>query len=291
MSLFGRRKPGFSKEVELRPEDITDEFSDRNDPAMIRDSNPKEEKAEMAARAQAVMDGAAAPCAEVVPTGAQTPAEAPDLAQQAAAEGRTVDLFDYMDSLPEVEDPFPPSEEEPEEQPEPEKKPGEVLAEYIRERSRAAHLTPRGPLEEEEPQLEELLTEMRSLESCADIRSVKGSKDEYFYSEEIMANNYAMIAMLVYEKNLPHTVAHMVRFNCKTYPSPTPLYHFMRSPYNYTQPQLEQALRMIKSGKDTQDIKTVEAFNGVLYMYSTEIMSERYAKALADGNEAGEADF
>ena len=48
---------------------------------------------------------------------------------------------------------------------------------------------------------------------------------------------------------------------------------------------------MIRSGEDTQDIRTVEAFNGVLYMYSTEIMSERYAKALADGNEAGEADF
>ena len=79
MSLFGRRKPGFSKEVELRPEDITDEFSDRNDPAMSRNSNPKEEKAEMAARAQAVMDGAAAPCAEVVPTGAQTPADAKPL--------------------------------------------------------------------------------------------------------------------------------------------------------------------------------------------------------------------
>lgn len=291
MSLFGRRKPGFSKEVELKPEDISGEFSDRNDPAMSRNSNPKEEKAEMAARAQAVMDGTAAPCAQAAPTGAQTPAEAPDLAQQAAAEGKTVDLFDYMDSLPEVEDPFPPSEPEPEAQPEPERKPGEVLAEYIRERSRAAHLTPRRPLEEEEPQLEEMLAEMRALESCADIRSVKGSKDEYFYSEEIMANNYAMIAMLVYEKNLPHTVAHMVRFNCKTYPSPTPLYHFMRSPYNYTQPQLEQALRMIRSGKDTQDIRTVESFNGVLYMYSTEIMSERYAKALADGNEAGEADF
>ena len=59
MSLFGRRKPGFSKEVELRPEDITDEFSDRNDPAMQRNSNPKEEKAAYAARAQAVMDGTA----------------------------------------------------------------------------------------------------------------------------------------------------------------------------------------------------------------------------------------
>lgn len=91
MSLFGRRKPGFSKEVELRPEDISDEFSDRNDPAMQLDGNPKLEKAEYAARAQAVMDG----------TATAEAANAPDLAQQAAADGRTVDLFDYMDSLPE----------------------------------------------------------------------------------------------------------------------------------------------------------------------------------------------
>ena len=310
MSLFGRRKPGFSKEVVLRPEDMTDEFSDRNDPAMQRNSNPKEEKAELAARAQAVMDGTAIPggaaipsgaavpggaapsaCAEGAPSGVQAPAEAPDLAQQAAAEGRTVDLFDYMDSLPEVEDPFPPSEPEQEAPPEPERKPGELLAEYIRQRSRAAQLTARKALEAEEPQLDEMLAELRGLESCADIRSVQGGKDEYFYSEEIMANNYAMIAMLVLEKDLARTVAHMVRFNCRTYPSPTPLYHFMRSPYNYTKSQLEQALRVLKAGKDTQDIKTVVAFNDVLYMYSTDVMSERYAKALADGNEAGEADF
>lgn len=310
MSLFGRRKPGFSKEVELRPEDITDEFSDRNDPAMQRNSNPKEEKAAYAARAQAVMDGTAIPggaaiaggaavaggaapaaCAESTPSGADTPAGMPDLAQQAAAEGKTVDLFDYMDSLPEVEDPFPPSEPEPEAPPEPERKPGELLAEYIRERSRAAQLTARKALEAEEPQLDEMLEEVHGLESCADIRSVKGSKDEYFYSDEIMANNYAMIAMLVLEKDLARTVAQMVRFNCKTYPSPTPLYHFMRSPYNYTKPQLEQALRVLKRGEDTQDIKTVVSFNDVLYMYSSDIMSERYAKALADGNEAGEADF
>lgn len=279
MSLFGRRKPGFSKEVVLRPEDITDEFSDSNDPAMQRNDNPKLEKAEYAARAQAVMDGSAA--AEA--------ANAPDMAQQAAADGRTVDLFDYMDSLPEVKDPFPPSEPEPEPEPQPERKPGEVLAEYIRQRSGAAHLTPRKALEAEEPQLEEMLEEMRSLESCADIKSVAGAKDEYFYSDEVMANNYAMIAMLVLEKNIARTVAHMVRFNCKTYPSPTPLYHFMRSPYNYTKPQLEQALRVLKADKDTQDIKTVVAFNDVLYMYSTDIMSERYAKALADGNETEEA--
>ena len=279
MSLFGRRKPGFSKEVELRPEDISDEFSDRNDPAVQRYDNPKQEKAEYAARAQAVMDGMAAAGA----------ASAPEAAQQDDQEGKTVDLFDYMDSLPDVEDPFPPSEPEPEPEPQPERKPGELLADYIRSRSTVAQLTPRKALEADEPQLEEMLEEMRSLESCADIRSVQGAKDEYFYSDEVMANNYAMIAMLVLEKNIARTVAHMVRFNCKTYPSPTPLYHFMRSPYNYTKPQLEQALRVLKADKDTQDIKTVVAFNDVLYMYSTDIMSERYAKALADGNETEEA--
>lgn len=281
MALFGRRKPGFSKEVELKPEDITDSFSDLNDPAMVRNSNPKEEKAALAARAQAVMDGTA------VPASAE---DAPDLAQQAAAEGKTVDLFDYMDSLPEVNDPFPPSAPDPEPAPEPERKPGEMLAEYIRERSRAEQLTPKKPLAAEEEHLEELLEEIHSLESCQDIKSVQGKKDEYFYSDESMANNYAMIAMLVLEKDLPRTIAHMVRFNCKTYPSPTPLYYFMRSPYNYTKTQLEQALRMIQKDPDTADIQTVTTYNDVLYLYSDKIMSRKYAAALADNGEVGEGD-
>lgn len=280
MALFGRRKPGFSKEVELRPEDITDEFSDRNDPAMVRNSSPKEEKAEYAARAQAVMDGTAVSASD---------------AQKAAEGGEKVDLFDYMDSLPEVEDPFPPSEDPmvpdpnaPQEQPE--RKPAELLAEYIRNRSAAAQLTPKKPLAEEEPQLEEMLTEMHAEESCQDIVSVEGKKDEYFYSNENMANNYAMIAMLVLEKDLPRTIAHMVRFNCKTYPSPTPLYYFMRSPYSYTKTQLDQALRMIQKDPQTADIQTVTAFNGVLYMYSDKIMSQKYAKVLADDGETMEGD-
>lgn len=280
MALFGRRKPGFSKEVELRPEDITDEFSDRNDPAMVRNSSPKEEKAEYAARAQAVMDGTAVSASD---------------AQKAAEGSEKVDLFDYMDSLPEVNDPFPPSENPmipdpnvPQEQPE--RKPAEMLAEYIRSRSAAAQLTPKKPLAEEEPQLEEMLTEMHAEASCQDIVSVQGNKDEYFYSNENMANNYAMIAMLVLEKDLPRTIAHMVRFNCKTYPSPTPLYYFMRSPYNYTKTQLDQALRMIQKDPETADIQTVTAFNGILYMYSDKIMSQKYAKALADDGETVEGD-
>lgn len=283
MSLFGRRKPGFAKEVEMRPEEIPGEFSDRNDPAMHReDENPKAEKTAMQRHAQAVIDGLTEG-PEASPT--------PDLAQQAAAEGKTVDLFDYMDSLPEVDDPFPPSGDAPEAEPEAEQKPGEVLAAYIRERSRAAQLTPKKPLLAEEPELDAMLAEMRGLDSCRDIVSVQGAKDEYFFSEEVMAHNYAMIAMLVEEKDITRTIAHMVRFNCRTYPSPTPLYYFMRSPYNCTKPQLDHALEMLRRREDMQDIQNVTAFNGVPYLYSEEIMSRKYAQALANDGEAGEADF
>ena len=273
--LFGRRKPGFSKEVELRPEDITDEFSDRNDPAR-QDANPKVEKGEMGDRAQAVINDTAAQ-------------------ESGGRADPKMDLFDYLDTLPDVEDPFPPSEDpmipNPDQENLVERRPGEMLAEYIRERCRSVQLTPRGPLAEEEPDLDEILSEMRSLEACRDIKSVKGQKDEYFYSDEIMANNYAMIAMLVLEKDLPRTVAHMVRFNCRTYPSPTPLSYFMRTPYSYTKPQLDHALRMIEKNPDMQDIRAFTTFNGVVYLYAEGIMSRKYAQALADGNEKGEANF
>ena len=199
--LFGRRKPGFAKEVELRPEDIVGEFSDRNDPAR-QDQNPKFEKNEMGDQAQKVIDGTA----------------------KSAAENEKVDLFEYMDSLPEEPDPFTPSEnpmiEDPNAEPEMvELKPGEMLAEFIRERTRSVNLTPYKELAKEEPLLDEMIAEMRSLENCQDIKSVVGEKDEYFFSIDIMAKNYAMISMLVYEKDLPRTLATMTRHNCKVYPS------------------------------------------------------------------------
>lgn len=275
--LFGRRKPGFSKEVELKPEDISGEFSDLNDPAR-QDANPKTEKKEMGDRAQAIIDGTA------VSTAAQK------------AEAATVDLFDYMDSLPEVADPFTPSEEPMIEDPNEEKETdvqmsqGEMLAEYIRERTRAVQLTPKKPLAEEEPELEEILAQMHELESCRDIRSVKGQKDEYFYSDEIMANNYAMMAMLVYEKDIPHTIAQIVRHNCKIYPAPTPKDYFMRHPFYYTIPQIDHAIRMIGKNEAYRDIKTLETWNKQTYLYSEETMSYKYAYALADDAETSEGD-
>lgn len=273
--LFGRRKPGFAKEVELKLEDISGEFSDRNDPAR-QDANPKFEKDEMAAAAQAVMNGTAAEA--VVPS-----KDAP------------VDVFDYMDSLPEVHDPFEPSENPMIEDPNAEMdytqlKEGEILANFIRERTQGVSLTPRKALEEEDPTITDTIDEMLSLESCQDIRSVKGQKDEYFYSIEYMAKNYAMIAMLVYEKDIPHTIAHMVRFNCKTYPAPSPLEYFMRSPFSYTKPQLDHALHMIEQNEAYKDIKVLHTWNNQRYLYSEDVMTKKYAQVLADDAETSESD-
>ena len=165
-----------------------------------------------------------------------------------------------------------------------------MLADYIRERTRGVNLTPRKPLEEEEPLLDEMIAEMQSLEGCQDIRSVKGQKDEYFYSTQYMANNYAMIAMLVYEKDIPHMMATLTRHNCKVYPAPTPLYYFMRQPFNCTKTQLDFAVKKMMENEQYADIKTLETWNGETYLYAEKIMSKKYAQALADDSETSEAD-
>lgn len=273
--LFGRRKPGFAKEVELKPEDISNEFSDRNDPAR-QDQNPKYEKEEMAAAAHAVIDGTAKPAGE-------------------PSKDAPVDVFEYMDSLPEVPDPFEPSEnpmiEDPNAGPDYTMlKEGEILANFIRERTMGANLTPRKPLEEEDPTIGDTIEEMLSLESCQDIRIVKGQKDEYFYSFSYMAKNYATIAMLVYEKDIPHTIAHMVRFNCKTYPAPSPVEYFTRHPFSYTKPQLDHAIRMIQQKEEYKDIKVITTWKGNEYLYSEDVMTKRYAQVLADDADTTEAE-
>ena len=70
MALFGRRKPGFSKEVELKPSEIPGEFSDALDPAVNKElDNPKLEKREMQQQAAQAL-GETPPVA---------PAEKPDM--------------------------------------------------------------------------------------------------------------------------------------------------------------------------------------------------------------------
>lgn len=262
MSLFGRRKPGFAKEEELKPGEIPGEFSDAVDPAVKRsDLNPKHrEKEEFAAKAQAVMEEETAGGAE---------------------EGKQ-DLFDYMESLPDVEDPYPPFAPEPEKQPEPAPTQAQVFASYIRERTRAAMLTPLALLRSEVEEADKLLEEMEKDESCQAVVKIEGEKDVYYYDSGLMTRNYAMIAMLIADKDIERTIAEMVRWNCRTYPSPTPVDYFKRHPYYLTRVQIDLALSHIEKSERFADIKRFVSKKGVLFLYSENVMSQRYAKSLAD---------
>lgn len=198
----------------------------------------------------------------------------------------STDLLAYMESLPEAEDNW---ESEPEQEPEPEPDSewtkARDVAEYIRLRTRGIELTPLLALLEEIEDFREIQKDWAADETCADIVFVSGNKDDYYYSNQFMSDNYAMIAALVFEKDIPRTIAEMVRFNCKTYPVPTPWNYFERSPYLYSTAQITRAVAVIENENEYEDIKSLKNNLGELFFYSTEYMSCRYAKALADVDE------
>lgn len=199
-----------------------------------------------------------------------------------------MDLLDYLDTLPDDENLADIKVEEIIEEEIVPKTEWQLLAEFIRLRSGAANLTSKASLEKEDQDLEEILSSLAEDDTCADIKTIKGDKDIYYYSEEFMSDNYAMIELLVHEKDVAKTIAKMVRWNSKTYPCPTPIYYFNNSPYLLTDAQIERALSKVKNTEEYKDICELKTGNDVRYLYSTETMSEKYARALAEDVEFGE---
>lgn len=62
----------------------------------------------------------------------------------------------------------------------------------------------------------------------------------------------------------------------------------MASPYNMTKAQIDVALDMIKRREEYADIQETQSFNGKRYLYTSDRLTAKYAKALADFAEEGE---
>lgn len=164
----------------------------------------------------------------------------------------------------------------------------QMLADFIRQRSNGGYLTKKSALEAEDENLKGLLDELKADETCQDITTIDGNKDVYFYSVDYMSDYYAKVAMLIEEDDLQRTIATIVRENAKIYPSPTPTLYFTQSPYNYTETQVNNALKKIMENEEYSDIQELTIENDINYLYSTLHMSEKYAKALAEEAERGE---
>ncbi|MFT4105820.1 MAG: hypothetical protein QM657_08665 [Lacrimispora sp.] len=207
-----------------------------------------------------------------------------EIAKAAGEESDKPDLLEYLTSLPEAEDEFAEfaesNDQEPEEEGEEMTEAGR-LADYIRIRSGAGSLTGYSSLKEEIEEADRLLEEIREDENCKDIACKEGKKDRYYYSQQNMSDNYAMIAALVEDKDLAATMVHMVRFNSKTYPAPTPLSYFERHPYYATKPQIERAYQVLSGREENGDIQRFTNNRNSDFLFSTQSLSPKYAKALA----------
>ena len=308
--LFGRRKPGYTTTVDgaADPEQVV---LDLQKAEMAAKKKPKAEvfsidaASETARRLKetgSTFDGSAAKAGEDVMAVVEretselaakqqaaeaTPeaAEAPAVPEGTDAADAKPELLDFLAAAPDAEnDPYAdqPTKTAPEL---PELTPAQQLAGYIRSRSAAALVTAHAQLASEVENADELLAQMPQDPQCEDIVSRTGAKDTYYYSSANMSDNYAMIAQLIEDRDLCVMFAEMVRFNARIYPSATPLRYFQRSPYGLAPDEIEQTWKTMQGRPEFADIEELTNNQNERFLFSTQYLTRRYAKAISDVDE------
>ena len=308
--LFGRRKPGYTTTVDgaADPEQVV---LDLQKAEMAAKKKPKAEvfsidaASETARRLKetgSTFDGSAAKAGEDVMAvveretselaakqqaaeAAPEAAEAPAVPEGTDAADAKPELLDFLAAAPDAEnDPYAdqPTKTAPEL---PELTPAQQLAGYIRSRSAAALVTAHAQLASEVENADELLAQMLQDPQCEEIVSRTGAKDTYYYSSANMSDNYAMIAQLIEDRDLCVMFAEMVRFNARIYPSATPLRYFQRSPYGLAPDEIEQTWKTMQGRPEFADIEELTNNQNERFLFSTQYLTRRYAKAISDVDE------
>ncbi len=308
--LFGRRKPGYTTTVDgaADPEQVV---LDLQKAEMAAKKKPKAEvfsidaASETARRLKetgSTFDGSAAKAGEDVMAvveretselaakqqaaeAAPEAAEAPAVPEGTDAADAKPELLDFLAAAPDAEnDPYAdqPTKTAPEL---PELTPAQQLAGFIRSRSAAALVTAHAQLASEVENADELLAQMPQDPQCEDIVSRTGAKDTYYYSSANMSDNYAMIAQLIEDQDLCVMFAEMVRFNARIYPSATPLRYFQRSPYGLAPDEIEQTWKTMQGRPEFADIEELTNNQNERFLFSTQYLTRRYAKAISDVDE------
>ena len=290
--LFGRKKPGFTEKLyKATGAGVSSKAASEETEENSTVDAAKEAKSREIEQSNASNGKTFSAAEETNKTGKEAATEVDyehetreEAKNRMNAQGKR-ELLEYLDSMPDVPDDEMEEAlawEEEKKKEEQKLTPAQELADYIRKRTKGSQLTTLSSILKEVPDAEKRLDEMEKDETCQDIVSKKGEKETYYYSQEFMSDNYAMIAVLVEDKDLPKTVAEMVRFNCKTYPAPTPIEYFERSPYSYTKAQIERAYSIIQGRPEYQDVHAFHNSVGATYFFSEKEMHEKYARSLAE---------
>ncbi len=284
--LFGRRKPGFAEPIETNGETAETVLKAVQDTEKAARKKPKSdtfdlERATEIARKTIENAGSMDVARAEMLAGVPEAPEASEVSEASKSAPAKTELFAYLAAQPERLDEFAEMEtiSEP---PAPALTPAQQLAGYIRERSKCAQITPYQLLQEELPDCDALLAQLAEAEDCTDIVTRQGASDVFYYSTQNMSNNYAMIASLIADKNIPVTIAQMTRFNAKTYPSATPLSYFTRSPYFFPMQALETAWQSMQQQEEFADIEMLQNNENTPFFFSTLHLSRRYATAISN---------
>lgn len=168
-----------------------------------------------------------------------------------------------------------------------------LVAEHIRDMSAEGKLTRyedfySEPLSLTEEEVGTLKDRFKDSEDYSDITAIQGSSGTYLYSTNKMTLNYAKLMVRIEDKDLLKTIAETVREESKIYPRPTDAQLFLNSPFNFTDKELIDVLKQIKTKPEYSDIKETRASNDALYIYSDKYLEDGYASYLAEWIEVGQ---
>lgn len=115
-----------------------------------------------------------------------------------------------------------------------------------------------------------------------DIAHLSLNEQDYFYSTEFMSDNYAQLQLLNRHADICTAIAGVVRFECETYPRPLKQSMLMSEPFKYAASEIEDALLLMKTHPDFQDIQQIYASNDAPYLFSNKLMSYGKARGLTE---------
>ncbi len=127
-----------------------------------------------------------------------------------------------------------------------------------------------------------LLENRQDYEDLKDIEIIERDKDSYIYDSSLFTRQYALTAVILEEGNILEAISERTRKDCKIYPRPVQVTALKLPPYAYTDEEISAALDKMKTMDEYSDIGTVSASNGGVCIYSSEFMSEKYARALCE---------
>jgi hypothetical protein len=159
---------------------------------------------------------------------------------------------------------------------------GRNLARAVREASKRGELT---RLADVWPGTEEeYLALEHQDESCdlADIASIRDGGDLLLYSDVYMTGRYARTAALAVSGDVHRLIAETVRSDSVTYPRPTPVETFAMAPFSLPSEAITSAVERLAADTRYEDIRSVRASDGSLFLFSASFLDPVHARSLAE---------